>query len=74
MAWHCLLIYGFFPVLVSCDHKIVQHCYENQNKTKISDVMLRKSWEIVRIQQTISCQIVANIGGDASNLRLGLKT
>ena len=29
-------------------------------KTKQKSVMmLRKSWEIVRIQQTISCQIVA---------------
>ena len=49
LTWHCLLIYGFppfFPVLVCCDHKIVLHWYENQNKNNLV-IMLRKSWEIL---------------------------
>ena len=55
-----LLISGLFPVLVSCDHKIVLHWYENQNKNNLV-IILYKSWETVRNQLTISCQIVANI-------------
>ena len=60
LTWHCLIISGFSPVLVCCDHKIVLHWYENQNKKHLV-IMLRKSWEIIRNQVTISCQIVANI-------------
>ena len=58
LTWHCLLISVFIPVLVCCDHKIVVHWYQNKNNLVI---MLRKSWEIVRNQLTILCQIVANI-------------
>ena len=60
MTWRYWLISGFFPVLVCWDHKIVLHCYENQNKNNFV-IMLRKSWEIVRNQLTISYQIGANI-------------
>ena len=60
LTWHCLLISGFFPVLVCCDHKIVLHWHENQYKNNLL-ITLRKSWEISRNQLTISCQIVANI-------------
>ena len=60
LTWHCLLISGVFPVLVCCDHKIVLYWYENQNKNN-SVIILRKSWEIVRNQPTISCQIMVKI-------------
>ena len=55
-TWHCLLIYGFspiFPSFVCCDHKIVLHWYENQNKNNLV-IMLCKSWEILGNQLTIS--------------------
>ena len=60
LTWHCLWISGFLPVLVCCNHKIVLHWYENQNKNNLV-IMLSKSWVIIRNQLTISCQIVANI-------------
>ena len=42
MIWHeivCwfMVISPFLPVLVCCDHKIVLHWYENQNKKQFSD-------------------------------------
>jgi hypothetical protein len=51
IIWHGIVCWFlvFFPVLVCCNHKIVLHWYENQNKNNLV-IMLRKSWEIVRNQ------------------------
>ena len=35
LSWHCLLISGFIPGLVCCNHKIVLHWYGNQNKINL---------------------------------------
>ena len=69
IIWHSIVCWfivfpPFLPVLVCCNHKIVLHWYEKQNKDNFT-IMLRanhhKSWEIVRNQLSISCQIVANV-------------
>ena len=52
--------FWFLTILVCCDHKIILHWYENQNKNNLV-IMFHKSWEIIRNQLTISCQIVAYI-------------
>ena len=51
----------FFPVLVCCDHKIVLHWYENQNKNNIV-IMLRKSWEILGNIQKSTNNFMSNSG------------
>ena len=61
LTWHCLLISGFFPVLVCCDHKIVLHWYENQNKNNLV-IMLRKSWEILGNLQKSTNNFMSNSG------------
>ena len=47
IIWHGIVCWfmvfpPFFPVLVCCDHKIVLHWYENQNKNNLV-IMLRRS-------------------------------
>ena len=53
MMTDCLLIYGFLPVLVCCDLKIVLHWYENQNKNNFV-IMCCKSLEILKQYHVIS--------------------
>ena len=64
LTWHCLLIYcfsPFLPVLVCCDHKIVLHWYENQNKNNLV-IMLRKSSLILGNRQKSTNNFMSNSG------------
>ena len=64
IIWHGIVHwFMFFPrfyQFLLLSSKNVLHWHENQNKNNLL-IILRKSWEIVRNQLTISCQTVANI-------------
>ena len=55
LTWHYFWVFPGFP---SFCFKIVLHWYGNQNKINHVAQILGKSWEIVRNQITISCQII----------------
>ena len=51
----------FSPVLVCCDHQIVLHRYENQNKNNLV-IILGKSWDILGNLQKSTNNYKSNSG------------
>ena len=62
IIWHAFVCwFMFFPRFACCDHKIVLHWCENQNKNNFV-IMLCKSWRILGNLQKSTNNFMSNSG------------